>query len=178
MEVSNDPKSSNFRWQYQTLLLIGRTEAISEPTFGHHAQIPVMNFHKKPTYWSDLTRDSRTNPRERRHKPLKSGFIWYQILWDEILWDRMRWKVGFWAGFYAETERMFAQSNGKMIIIGKGSGTFLCQMFSVIDRSRVSDLDHITLIRLKLSIRLTDFDDFSWISELMTWALTWFLFRS
>ena len=39
---------------------------------------------------------------------------------------------------------MFAQSNGKMIIIGKGSGTFLCQMFSVIDRSRVSDLDHIT----------------------------------
>ena len=38
---------------------------------------------------------------------------------------------------------MFAQSNGKMIIIGKGSGTFLCQMFSMIDRSRVSDLDHI-----------------------------------
>ena len=31
---------------------------------------------------------------------------------------------------------MFAQSNGKMIIIGKGSGTFLCQMFSMIDRSR------------------------------------------
>ena len=40
---------------------------------------------------------------------------------------------------------MFAQSNGKMIIIGKGSGTFLCQMFSVIDRSRVSDLDHINV---------------------------------
>ena len=31
---------------------------------------------------------------------------------------------------------MLAQSNAKMIVIGEGSGTFLCQMFSMIDRSR------------------------------------------
>ena len=61
---------------------------------------------------------------------------------------------------------MFAQSNGKMIIIGKGSGTFLCQMFSMIDRSRVSDLDHIRFIgsnQLKVSTTFDDINNLFWI---------------